>query len=198
MPRASGITSGLETGIDRAFTWCRVPIIWAAAITLIGFVHDLRWFWYGAPVSLLGELLQVWSASQLMKDEQLAVSGPYSYVRNPMYIGRFFLGLGIFIMTWNPYLVAGYTVVFAVYASRRVSGEEKRLHAVFGDSYAEYCSEIRRWLPKLRSYSKAQSRNASWSQVRKNHEHLNLLILLIVLAAIYLRIDRFSDIYWRL
>lgn len=174
--------------VRRTITWYRVPLMLIATVALVAFIHDPKVFWYGAPVSIFGELIQMWAGSQLHKDEHFTVSGPYSHVRNPMYMGRFFLGLGFFIMTVNPYLIAGYVVLFAAYAHMRVNREESKLQVIFAPDYQHYCSEINRWLPKFKAYSRSEAKNASWAQVCVNHENINMLGTLVVLAAVYIRI----------
>jgi protein-S-isoprenylcysteine O-methyltransferase Ste14 len=188
----------LEERFRRAVTWWRVPLMVIGVLGLTGFLHSKHAFWIGAPVSILGELIQMWAGSHLHKDERLTISGPYSHVRNPMYIGRFVLGLGFFIMTWNPYLIGGYVVLFAAYAHARVKREEGRLREIFAPKYQEWCDETHRWLPSLRAYSGSESRRASWTQVCLNHENINTIGLLIVLAVVYLRIDRLPDLFWRI
>lgn len=191
----SGAKMGLEEKVRRTVTWYRVPLMIVALVALSAFIHDRRVFWYGAPVSVLGELIQMWAGSQLHKDQHLTISGPYSHVRNPMYIGRFVLGMGFFIMTANPYIIAGYVIVFAAYAHTRVLREESRLKVIFAPDYQHYCSETGRWLPKLKPYSRSESKNASWAQVCYNHENINMLGTLFALALEYVRI---TFIAWHL
>ena len=194
----SGADISFEEKLRRKITWYRVPLMAIATVALISLIHQVRPFWYGVPVAFFGEFIQIWAASQLHKDQHFTISGPYSHVRNPMYIGRFFLGLGFFVMTWNPWLIGFYVVVFAIYAHMRVNREEDRLRVIFAPDYQHYCSEIHRWLPGIKPYSKSESRNAKWTQVCANHEQLNLYGLIVVLAAVYVRIDRFADWYWHL
>lgn len=184
---------GLEEKVRRTVTWYRVPLMAIATAALMACLRpeDVAWFWCGAPVAIFGELIQMWAGSQLHKDQHFTVSGPYSHVRNPMYIGRFFLGLGFFLMTnpiERPWFVAGYIILFAAYAHMRVNREEGRLKVIFAPDYQHYCSEIRRWLPRLKPYSRSEAKNASWSQVCVNHENINMLGTLIVLAATYIRL----------
>ncbi len=179
----------LGTKVRNTITWYRVPLMAIATIALAGFVDpEHHAFWYGVPVAIFGELIQMWAGSQLHKDEHFTISGPYSHVRNPMYIGRFFLGLGFFIIAANPYLIAGYVILFAAYAHKRVLREESRLSVIFAPDYQHYCSETNRWLPKLKPYSRSEAKNASWAQVCVNHEHINMMGTLAVLAAFYVRI----------
>jgi len=193
----SGTDLPLEEKIRRKVTWYRVPLMAIATVLVVGFIYDARWFWYGAPVAIFGELIQMWAGSQLHKDQHLTISGPYSHVRNPMYTGRFFFGLGFFIMTRNPYLIAGYVIVFAAYAHMRVKREESRLQVIFAPDYQHYCSEIHRWLPRFKPYSRSESKNASWAQMCVNHEQINMLGLLLVLAAVYVRIEKLTMWHWK-
>ncbi len=96
------------------FTKARVPLMALPIILIIAYLHSMKFFLIGLPVCILGEAIQMWATSHLHKDKKLTISGPYSHIRNPMYFGRFFVGLGLFIMTANPYLVGLYTGVYCV------------------------------------------------------------------------------------
>ena len=117
------------------------------------------------------------------------------HVRNPMYIGRFFLMLGFVVMIWQPFITAAFVVLYAIYAHMRVNREEDRLKEIFSPNYQHFCSEVRRWLPRLKPYSKSESRRASWAAVQENHEDIHFVALLVFLAAVYLRIV-FVRGYW--
>ena len=76
----------------------------------------------------------------------LVTSGAYSYTRNPMY-----LGLVAFLMAWAVYLAVPWTLLgplaFVLYITRfQIIPEERVLHKKFGDAYAAYQRQVRRWL----------------------------------------------------
>jgi protein-S-isoprenylcysteine O-methyltransferase Ste14 len=77
--------------------------------------------------------------------------GPYRYSRNPMYIGGLCLlaGLGLYEHSISILLMA--LVAFAVVHLFVVFYEEPTLRRKFGSSYEDYCREVRRWIPRLRS-----------------------------------------------
>lgn len=180
--------ASIEDKVHRTMTWWRVPLMTIAFAGILGFIKEPKAFWYGLPVVILGEMIQMWATSHLHKDTKFTISGPYSHVRNPMYFGRFFVGLGIFIMTWNPYFVVGYVVLYAIYGHLRVKREERRLREIFAPHYQEYCSEIRRWIPRLKPYSKSENRRAKWTQVCANHEQIVALGIAVVMVLIYAKI----------
>ena len=153
-----------------------------AAAALLYFV-DRDPLWPGVAVIAFGELVQLWAAAHLHKNVATVKSGPYSLLRNPMYFGRFFVGLGFALMTWRWYLIAPYVIAFALYAQARVLGEEARLRGLFGEEYAQYCAAVNRWFPwprRLHRHGSAdasigtpvpmQSHRWSWEAVRRNHQ----------------------------
>ena len=51
----------------------------------------------GALVALAGVAMRAWAAGHLRKNQELAVSGPYAHVRNPLYVGTLTTGIGFAI-----------------------------------------------------------------------------------------------------
>ena len=79
---------------------------------------------------------------------RLVTRGPYRLVRNPMYIGAG-LALAGAALFYQSFHLLGYMVLFFL-ASHLfiVFYEEPVLRRSFGEDYAAYCRNIRRWLPR--------------------------------------------------
>src|SRR5260370_9722213 len=73
------VTSGFV--LVAAFAWFAQP--------------DARSLARGLPVSALGLLLRAWATGHLEKNIRLAESGPYAYVRNPLYLGTLLVAAGL-------------------------------------------------------------------------------------------------------
>ena len=172
----------------------QIPLLIVVGLAAIAVIDKFP-VWPGMLVCAFGEAIQVWSASHLVKNEQLINSGPYAYVRNPMYLGRFFVGLGFAIMIKNPWLIAAYVALFAVYAVLRVGGEEARLADHYGDQYAEYCAAVRRFLPRFTRYAKSSRAKAKWESFTRNHEYRNVIGLALAFALIYARLLYFESFH---
>jgi protein-S-isoprenylcysteine O-methyltransferase Ste14 len=82
---------------------------------------------------------------------KLVVSGPYRYVRNPMYLGMGLVFLGEAVVF--PHIAVGMlieTIIAAALVSVLVMAyEEPILRRTFGADYDEYARHVRRWIPRL-------------------------------------------------
>jgi protein-S-isoprenylcysteine O-methyltransferase Ste14 len=80
--------------------------------------------------------------------DRIVDSGPYRWVRNPMYLGHliFFAGIALTLGSW---IALGVLVFHAFWFHRRVREDEERLAQLFGESYRDYCRRVKRWIPGL-------------------------------------------------
>jgi protein-S-isoprenylcysteine O-methyltransferase Ste14 len=79
---------------------------------------------------------------------QLVGAGPYTYCRNPMYIG-FFLLLGGLGLCWRSPAVLLLDLLAVLGAHILVTTyEEPHLRRLFGSQYIDYCGRVPRWIPK--------------------------------------------------
>jgi protein-S-isoprenylcysteine O-methyltransferase Ste14 len=139
----------------------------------------------GFLVSLLGEAIQLWSFASLVKNEQLTARGPYVLVRNPMYLGRFFLILGAVLLLGNGYVTIAYVVLYYFYMVNRVKREEARLARLLGQPYRDYCARVNRFLPSFSRLRDPAVRYFDFSVLRRNNGHWNLLSLLAFYGALW-------------
>lgn len=138
----------------------------------------------GFLVSLFGEAIQLWSFASLVKNEQLTARGPYVLVRNPMYLGRFFLILGLVWLLGNLYIVAAYGIFYYFYMVNRVQREEERLTEILGQPYRDYGARVNRFLPSLGRLSDPAARFFNWRVMLRNNGHWNFLAMLLFYGAL--------------
>jgi len=77
---------------------------------------------------------------------KLVTSGPYLITRNPMYLGLELVLLGAFFLAKSPFFLIPPIVFFLSINFLQIPFEEKLMTELFGQSYAEYCQRVRRWL----------------------------------------------------
>lgn len=117
----------------------------------------------GFLVSLVGESIRLWGVSWAGSETRttgnvggtyLIVSGPFAYVRNPLYFGNMliYLGLGIMSLAIFPYLQIFALIFFIIQYSLIVSEEEDYLKKTYGESYIKYFAAVPRFFPRLTPY----------------------------------------------
>jgi protein-S-isoprenylcysteine O-methyltransferase Ste14 len=81
--------------------------------------------------------------------EQLVTGGLYNHCRNPMYVGNFFLILGLALASnsWA-FVLVGVPLALAMHRAI-VAAEEHFLSGKFGAEFDAYCARVPRWVPKL-------------------------------------------------
>lgn len=157
----------------RLLTKLRAPLAIVGAGAACALANP-EWLLTALVISAVGALLQLWCFSAIAKQRELAVDGPYKFMRNPMYIARFILILGFVAVLGRPWLVPLYAVVYYFYAVNRVAREERKLIRVFGDAYADYSLKVHRFLPTS-SYPGGRLLYGRMDLLLQNHGHWNVL-----------------------
>ena len=165
----------------------KVPLFIGAILLLI--FAKPRWpgMMIGITLVGLGEAIRIWSAGHLRKNENLTVTGPYAYVKNPLYIGSILITTGFCILADNIYILAAATLAFCFHYipyKKRVEGE--RLKRIFGSRYEDYDQKVPDYLPRWSRYSEEK---ASWSfkAFMENSEGGILLLIVVGLLAVVSR-----------
>jgi protein-S-isoprenylcysteine O-methyltransferase Ste14 len=122
----------------------------------------------GLPIALLGLLLRGWASGHLAKDRQLATSGPYAYMRNPLYAGSIIIAFGFVIACRNLWLALISAALFLFVYFPAIELEEQHLRDLFPE-YFPYAARVDRFLP-LSRWSNGQSQ-FSWSLYLRNREY---------------------------
>ena len=119
-----------------AFAWLATPSIHSLAL--------------GVPVSLVGLAIRAWAAGHLAKNQQLAVSGPYAYVRNPLYAGTLLVAAGLVIAAQRIELAVLFAAVFVFVYLPVIELEEQHLYKLF-PSFTSYADRVPLLLPRGRA-----------------------------------------------
>lgn len=115
--------------------WEAVPVIAAGAALYLWCVWNFAAVGGGTP--------GLWDAPS-----RVVATGPYRWVRNPIYIGALLVVLGEAWLFMSLPLLA-YAGAMAVFFHLFVTGyEERRLGRRFGRTYLEYRHEVPRWIPR--------------------------------------------------
>lgn len=174
----------------RSFT--PIPFI----LALLYFAHPT---WYTTSIGILfiliGELLRIWAvgyaggttrATTLGAARDLVTTGPYGYVRNPLYLGNFLLSFGICIVSnvlWLiPILIVGYFIQYLPI----ITVEEVYLLESCGSVYRTYQENVPRFIPRFHPYLNPSHHDFSWRRAF-NSERRTLTAIICVFGLLYAR-----------
>jgi protein-S-isoprenylcysteine O-methyltransferase Ste14 len=76
----------------------------------------------------------------------LVTSGIYRYTRNPMYLGMLMVLLGWAVYLTSPVALLGVLAFWAFIGHFQIRPEEHALAGLFGSTFTDYMSRVRRWL----------------------------------------------------
>jgi protein-S-isoprenylcysteine O-methyltransferase Ste14 len=139
----------------------------------------------GISVFILGFALRLWAQQhlhyRLRVHKHLSTTGPYGFVRNPVYIGNVLIGLGATLISELLWLVPITFFWYSIVYRFVVRYEETHLLEKYGQPYREYMSRVPRWFPRSFSFSRLELGNKYFlaSTVKEVHCFLILLPYII-------------------
>jgi len=178
----------------------------------IGFIFALVFIWQAQPrilflilpgflISFIGILLRQWAAGFLKKNDELATTGPYALVRNPLYLGSLLAACGLILSCTSfpfslskPYLDLSlffwcflWLLIQWIYFPK-ISKEEEFLKLKFPQVYEDYAQRVPAICPKFSSLLHLDFGSFRWELWIKNKEVWSLIgyfILCAILTARY-------------
>jgi protein-S-isoprenylcysteine O-methyltransferase Ste14 len=133
----------------------------------------------GILISFLGLVIRAWASGHLRKEKALAVSGPYRYSRNPLYVGNFLLGIGITAGARSWWVLGLCIAYYAIFYPMIIRRERERMKNLFPQQYIEYGKKVPLFFPSLRKHLPANGR-FRWSLYKRNKEYRALLGTVLV------------------
>jgi protein-S-isoprenylcysteine O-methyltransferase Ste14 len=148
---------------------------------------------YAAIPIVVGCLIRSWAAGYLFKGKRVAVGGPYAYIRNPLYLGSFILGLGFCAVLWRSpvtpmawALWGTYLLAYGIVYPLKIRAEESELRIALGDNYVRYAARVPRFIPYKGHVNGLGIQHFSSELYARNREYqciLGCLAGLMILAA---------------
>jgi len=161
------------------------PLVFSAIWFQGEYEQDLLTWPLGVLLFFCGWGLRIWAQQhlgyRLRIQRVLTTSGPYAFVRNPIYIGNALLILGM-VVTSKVLWMLPLTLLWcaAIYAAV-VRHEERRLAERYGPEYLAYTAAVPRWVPRLASPCQGVRRPCSLRRALLAELHVVLFIVPFVL-----------------
>lgn len=133
----------------------------AALVALALATPSWRSFWIGLAVAVAGETVRIWAAGHIEKGREITRSGPYRFVRHPLYLGSTLLGVGCAIAAASLPVAILAGAYLAMTLAAAVRTEEATLDARFDGAYSAY----------REGRAEPVARRFSWARVMANREY---------------------------
>ena len=151
----------------------------------------------GTLLLLTGETIRIWSISYAGGEtrtrnvgaKKLCASGPYAFVRNPLYVGNMFMYVGIVFIAGaaNIWLMIVMTLAFFIIQySLIIALEEEKLYELFGQEYQTYKNNVPAVFPRILRWSGSENQTSkgiikSLRTEKRTLQNVFFILLLIIL-----------------
>jgi protein-S-isoprenylcysteine O-methyltransferase Ste14 len=135
-------------------SWLPVPFL-LVALLAPGTTTAGNWV-FGTLLVVLGELVRLAGVAaagtttrrRSRNVQRLVTYGIFGWVRNPLYVGNFFIWMGFVVMSGVLWFLPVAIVIFAIEYALIVAYEEGVLESIFGPEYLTYKQQTPRWIPR--------------------------------------------------
>ncbi len=143
-----------------------IPVVYFTDINFLSSSTQFILMWISIGLSFLGFIIRAISIGTTPKGtsgrntkegqvaESLNTTGIYSVVRHPLYLGNYFMWIGIVLYTFNFEYVVIVTLAFWLYYERIMYAEERFLERKFGKDYMDWADNTPAFIPCLKKFKK--------------------------------------------
>jgi len=174
--------------IARLTLWPLIIYLFAYERIAILSIDHTQYRW-GLVALVVGVLIRSISAGTLHKNQQLNMEGIYAIVRNPLYVGSFFILLGLNLIIHHPLVWIASIIIFSMTYIPTILGEENTLKKIFPDQWGQFEASVPRFIPNI--FRIFELRKTSWNmkQWYMNHEHYTVITatLVVIILELYNR-----------
>ena len=158
-------------------------------LTIVGRPIDPRLYALGTVLAVLGIAVRLWASGHVKKNKQLATSGPYAYVRHPLYVGNHLITAGFCFASGLWWSFLGWALIGFYFYPHTIRHEDRNLARYFPGDWEAWAKQTRALIPRLTPYRPGERGEWSFSQsLRKNGEPIIAALLLIFLYILYTRL----------
>ena len=137
----------------------------------------------GYVIAIIGLTIRLIASGYVLKNKELSTTGPYSYVRHPLYTGNLILLIGLAIINglWWSFLIGFLFAIF--YYPTAIEYEDRKLRQLFPDDWPQWAEKTPALWPKTSSQSPDRGLSFDeWSfskSLKSNYEPVIVIYVLV-------------------
>lgn len=133
----------------------------------------------GLSLALAGTLFRLYASGFIVKNKELATSGPYALVRHPLYTGNILILVGFALANGTLWSLPVALAFFWFYYPTAIEYEDRKLHGIFRDRWERWAQNVPALVPALGNV-KAMG-GGSWSFAKSTQRNGELIIVVYIL-----------------
>lgn len=142
---------------------------------------------------IAGILIRLWANGYAIKMDKLTTSGPYAFVRNPLYLGTVLIALGMVVMLQSYIAGSLFLAAFLTGYYFTIKKEEAMLEAKFKQDYLDYKKHTWAMIPRFFPYRKGEKWPFSFQRLMKSKEYKTAFWLIIVIIIFHFKNEFFVE-----
>ena len=155
-------------------------------VLIFGYCDD-RSLRAGVGYVIAGLLIRLWSNGYAIKNDKLTTSGPYAFVRNPLYLGTFLVAVGMAVVLKMQWVGVVFLLAMGAMYYKTIQDEQGMLTAKFGDAYRKYKAKVPAMVPTLIPYSEGKKWPFNLQRLIDSKEHKPLFWVIVLLIVFHLK-----------
>jgi protein-S-isoprenylcysteine O-methyltransferase Ste14 len=165
-----------------------IGVAFALVVTVLA-APVRQWFVAGIVLVVLGMLVRLWASGHVIKDKALATTGPYAFVRHPLYVGNEFIGVGFCLACGLWWSLPVWILISLLFYPPAIRQEDAKLHHLFGETWERWRARTRALIPRLTPYGSGVGGEWSFRQSIRNGEPVYVVLFCLMLYYLYIRAD---------
>jgi protein-S-isoprenylcysteine O-methyltransferase Ste14 len=145
-------------------------------------------------VSLFGQAIRIFTIGYTPRNtsgrntisgqiaDELNITGIYSVVRHPLYLGNFFMWLGPSLFLRSAWFTIVFCLIYWLYYERIIFAEEQFLRRKFGDAYDKWSEHVRAFIPVFTRYIPSKLTFSVRNVLKR--EHNSFINIFVIFAAL--------------
>ena len=147
---------------------------------------------FAISIILLGLATRMYASGFVLKNKELSTTGPYAFVRHPLYTGNIMILIGLCLINgffWS--FVTAFIFLWFYYPTA-IEYEDRKLKSLFPDTWEEWASMTPALMPKMDLNGKIFSRLdlRSWSLKKSLVANYEPVIVVYVLVWVFIVLQR--------
>ena len=159
--------------------------------TSLELFQQYNWLIFCFCISLLGQFIRIISVGKVpigtsgrntkqQKAVSVNISGIYSIVRHPLYLGNYFMWLGMFLLIPIIWLQIVFSLIYWVYYERIMIAEEDFLRYKFSSDYTNWAARTPAFIPSFKRFVKNPLPYKYKNIIRREYTSLSAMIIIFL------------------